>query len=314
MLKMARTVLRNVDFWLPFDQAEPAVLSGCLDRKRLKPIHPPHRLRRTREVKKDVLQSQRRSYILSRVRQDGAVRVSQLVRELNVSDMTIRRDLEVLADRGLVEKVHGGATAVAQGASYEPSFAAKSTRFQEEKDAIAVLASGLVKPGTAVGISAGTTTYRVARHLIGIPGLTIVTNSVQVAELLHQAAGESQTVHLTGGMRTPSDALVGPFAISALQTTHVDLVFMGVHGMDAKSGFTTPNLLEADANRALIAAGRRLVVVADHTKWGVVGISSIARLNEANTLITDAALPREAQDILTEHVGQLVLAPITRAA
>lgn len=261
-----------------------------------------------------MLQSQRQAYILSTVRQNGAVRVSELVKELNVSDMTIRRDLEGLAERGLLEKVHGGATAVPDGASYEPSFAAKSTRLQREKEAIAQLAARMVRPGTAIGISAGTTTYKVARHLIDVPGLTIVTNSTQVADLLHQAPSESHTVLLTGGMRTPSDALVGPFALSALQTTHLDLVFMGVHGMDATSGFTTPNLLEAETNRALIAAGRRLVVTADHTKWGVVGISSIARLDEANTLITDAGMPPEAQDILKESVGELVLAPVSRAA
>ena len=261
-----------------------------------------------------MLQSQRQAYILSTVRQNGAARVSELVKELNVSDMTIRRDLEGLAERGLLEKVHGGATAVPDGASYEPSFAAKSTRLQREKEAIAQLAARMVRPGTAIGISAGTTTYKVARHLIDVPGLTIVTNSTQVADLLHQAPSESHTVLLTGGMRTPSDALVGPFALSALQTTHLDLVFMGVHGMDATSGFTTPNLLEAETNRALIAAGRRLVVTADHTKWGVVGISSIARLEEANTLITDAGMPREAQDILKENVGELVLAPVSRAA
>jgi DeoR/GlpR family transcriptional regulator of sugar metabolism len=228
--------------------------------------------------------------------------------------MTIRRDLEVLAERGLLEKVHGGATALPGGASYEPSFSAKSTRLQQEKESIATLAARMVQPGTAIGISAGTTTYAVARHLIDIPGLTVVTNSVQVAELLHQAPGDSHTVLLTGGTRTPSDALVGPFAVSALQTTHLDLVFMGVHGMDAKSGFTTPNLLEAETNRALIAAGRRLVVVADHSKWGVIGISSIARLNQANTLITDNAIPQEAQDLLTEHVGELVLAPVSDVA
>jgi DeoR/GlpR family transcriptional regulator of sugar metabolism len=261
-------------------------------------------------VTEDVLQPQRHAYILSRVRQIGAVRVASLVQELNVSDMTIRRDLEVLAERGLLEKVHGGATAIMGGASYEPSFAAKSSRLQREKESIATLAARLVQPGTAVGISAGTTTYAVARQLIDIPGLTIVTNSVQVAEVLHQAPAESHTVLLTGGMRTPSDALVGPFAVSALQTTHLDLVFMGVHGMDAKTGFTTPNLLEAETNRALIAAGNRLVVVADHSKWGVIGISSIARLDQANTLITDNAMPQAAQDILTEHVGELVLAPV----
>jgi DeoR/GlpR family transcriptional regulator of sugar metabolism len=265
-------------------------------------------------VKDKVLQSQRQTYILSKVRQNGAVRVSQLVKELNVSDMTVRRDLEDLAERGLLEKVHGGATSVPDGASYEPSFAAKSTRLQREKESIAELAARLVRPGTAIGISAGTTTYQVARYLIDVPGLTIVTNSTQVADLLYQAPGESHTVLLTGGMRTPSDALVGPFAVSALQTTHLDLVFMGVHGMDAKSGFTTPNLLEAETNRALIAAGRSLVVTADHTKWGLIGISSIARLDEANTLITDAGIPLEAQAILKENVGELVIAPISQTA
>jgi DeoR/GlpR family transcriptional regulator of sugar metabolism len=265
-------------------------------------------------VRNDVLQSQRQAYILSCVRQNGAVRVSELVRELSVSDMTIRRDLEGLAERGLLEKVHGGATAVPDGASYEPSFAAKSTRLQREKESIAVLAARMVRPGTAIGISAGTTTYNVARHLTDVPGLTIVTNSTRVADLLYQSPGESHTVLLTGGMRTPSDALVGPFAVAALQTTHLDLVFMGVHGMDDKSGFTTPNLLEAETNRALIAAGRHLVVVADHTKWGIIGISSIARLEEANTLITDTGMPQDAQDILRENVGELILAPVPRAA
>lgn len=261
-----------------------------------------------------MLQSQRHAYILSVVRKAGAVRVASLVRELSVSDMTIRRDLEVLADGGLLQKVHGGATALPGGASYEPSFSAKSSRLQQEKESIAALAATMVQPGSAVGISAGTTTYAVARHLLDTPGLTIVTNSVQVADLLHQASGESHTVLLTGGMRTPSDALVGPFAISALQTTHLDVVFLGVHGMDAKTGFTTPNLLEAETNRALIAAGRRLVVVADHSKWGVIGISSIARLDQADTLITDGALRRDAQDILSEHVGELVLAPVPAVA
>ena len=261
-----------------------------------------------------MLQSQRHAYILSVVRKTGAVRVASLVRELNVSDMTIRRDLESLASLGLLEKVHGGATALPGGASYEPGFLAKSSRLQQEKESIAILAARMVEPGTAVGISAGTTTYAVARHLMDTPGLTIVTNSVQVADLLHQAPGESHTVLLTGGMRTPSDALVGPFAVSALQTTHLDVVFMGVHGMDAKTGFTTPNLLEAETNRALIAAGNRLVVVADHSKWGIIGISSIARLDQANTLITDNAMPQAAQDILTEHVGHLVLAPVPAVA
>ena len=107
----------------------------------------------------------------------------------------------------------------------------------------------------AIGVSAGTTTYALARRLVDIPGLTVVTNSVPVADVLYQAGRSDQTIILTGGVRTPSDALVGPFAVTALRTIHVDLVFMGVHGMDPRAGFTTPNILEAETDRALVDIG-----------------------------------------------------------
>lgn len=253
-----------------------------------------------------MLARQRQAYILGRVRDDGAVRVSDLVRELGVSDMTIRRDLEHLHAQGLIEKVHGGATALSGSAQFEPSFAAKSALQQLEKAAIADAAVGYVEPGTAIGISAGTTTHAIARRLVDIPGLTVVTNSPRAADVLHEAGRSDQTIILTGGVRTPSDALVGPFAVSALRSVHLDLVLMGVHGMDEHSGFTSPNLLEAETDRTLVEAGRRLIVVADHTKWGVVGLSSIARLDQADVLITDGHLDAAARDILTAQVGKLV--------
>jgi DeoR/GlpR family transcriptional regulator of sugar metabolism len=254
-----------------------------------------------------MLARQRQAYILERVREDGAVRVADLARDLRVSDMTVRRDLELLHGRGLLEKVHGGATALAGSALWEPGFAAKSTLQLAEKEAIAEAAVSLIAPGTAIGISAGTTTYELARRLVDIPGLTVVTNSVPVADVLHHAGRADHTIILTGGVRTPSDALVGPFAVSALRTIHVDLVFMGVHGMDPHSGFTTPNVLEADTDRALVEAGRRLVVVADHTKWGIIGISSIARLDQADTLISDGGLEPEARAGLEDSVRELVI-------
>src|SRR5438094_764246 len=256
----------------------------------------------------DMLARQRQGLILSRVREDGGVRVVDLARDLGVSDMTVRRDLELLHNQGLIEKVHGGATAVPGSALFEPGFAAKSSLQEPEKEAIADAAVALVAPGTAIGISAGTTTYALARRLIDVPGLTIVTNSVPVADVLHRAGRSDQTIILTGGVRTPSDALVGPFAVAALRTIHLDQVFMGVHGMDVRSGFTTPNVLEADTDRALVASARRLVVVADSSKWGVIGISSIARLDEADTLVTDSGLDDEARRIAEEEVHELLIA------
>jgi DeoR/GlpR family transcriptional regulator of sugar metabolism len=140
--------------------------------------------------------------------------------------------------------------------------------------------------------------------------LTVLTNSVPVADALYKDGRPDQTVILSGGVRTPSDALVGPFAVEVIRSLHVDTVFMGTHGMDLKSGFTTPNILEAETNRALIEAGRHLVVLADSTKWSTVGISSVARLEDADTIITDTGLDLTARDQLASVVRRLMLVDV----
>lgn len=254
-----------------------------------------------------MLARQRQALILEHLGRSGGVRVSDLVSILGVSDMTVRRDLDVLEQRGLLDKVHGGATLRRDGSTDEPGFEAKSVRELAEKDAIGRRAVELVEPGSAVAVTAGTTTYTLARHLAQVPDITVITNSVPVANVFFEG-GLGQTVLLTGGLRTVSDALVGPVAVAALHDLHVDVVFMGVHGMDATAGFTTPNLMEADTNRAMVAAAGRLVVVADHTKWGTVGLSRIARLEDASVLVTDSGLSAAAREALGEHVGELVIA------
>lgn len=261
-----------------------------------------------------MLARQRQAVILEEARRTGAVRVSDLVTRLGVSDMTVRRDLDVLAGRGLVEKVYGGATSIVGKSTDEPGFEAKSVRQRAQKEAIAAIAAGLVRPGTAIGISAGTTTWTLARALDEIPGLTIVTNSIQVADVLRGANQPDRTVVLTGGVRTPSDALVGPVAVQSLRSLHLDVVFLGVHGMADGPGFTTPNLTESETDRALVEAGRKLVVLADHTKWGIVGISTIAGLEEADVVVSDDGLSDNARETLTEQVGELMIAETAETA
>ncbi|GAA3441225.1 DeoR/GlpR family DNA-binding transcription regulator [Planomonospora venezuelensis] len=255
-----------------------------------------------------MLAQQRQQAILERVRSSGGARVADLVRELGVSDMTIRRDLEVLAERGLLEKVHGGATAAGAGSTEEPGFTAKSARQQAEKEAIARQAALLVRPGTAIALSAGTTTWTLAHLVTDVPELTVITNSIRIADVFHRSPRADRTVVLTGGVRTPSDALVGPVAVAAVRGLHVDTLFLGVHGMSARAGFTTPNLLEAETNRALVASAHRLVVPADHSKWDTVGISTIAALSEAHIVISDSGLPEEAREELSGRVGELLIA------
>jgi Transcriptional regulators of sugar metabolism len=182
-----------------------------------------------------MLARHRQSLILQAVRSDGSARVSDLTQRLGVSDMTIRRDLEVLARDGLVEKVHGGAVLPGSPASHEPGFEAKLVLERPEKTAIARAAASIVTPGTAIAIGSGTTTFALAQCLLDVPGLTIVTNSLRVTNLFSGTRGldgTADSVVLTGGVRTPSDALVGPVADLTIRSLHFDLLFLGCYGFD----------------------------------------------------------------------------------
>jgi DeoR/GlpR family transcriptional regulator of sugar metabolism len=232
--------------------------------------------------------------------------------------MTVRRDLEALARDGLIEKVHGGAVLPGTPtSSHEPGFEAKLVLEQPEKAAIGRAAASLVKPGTAIALSAGTTTFALAQCLLDVPGLTIVTNSLRVMNLFSSARpsnGSHTSVILTGGIRTPSDALVGPVADLTVRSLHFDTLFLGCHGIDISAGLTTPNLAESETNRTFIRLARRVVVVADHTKWGLVSLSSFASLDEVDVLVTDDDLPSDVRDSAAEKIGEVIVAEGTPAA
>ncbi|APY89534.1 DeoR/GlpR transcriptional regulator [Streptomyces alfalfae] len=268
----------------------------------------------------NLLAEQRRALILDEVRRRGGVRVNELTRKLGVSDMTVRRDLDALSRQGVLEKVHGGAVPVVEASTHEPGFEAKSGLELSAKEDIARTAASLVAPGSAIALSGGTTTYALAHHLLDVPDLTVVTNSVRVADVFHSAqrsSGQRQgaaTVVLTGGVRTPSDSLVGPVADQAIGALHFDVLFLGVHGISAEAGLSTPNLAEAETNRRLVRSARRVIVVADHTKWGTVGLSSFAALSQVDTLVTDAGLSAEARAEVSEHLRRLVVTGEPEAA
>ena len=258
-----------------------------------------------------MLARHRQSLILQAVRSDGSARVSDLTQRLGVSDMTIRRDLEVLAREGLIEKVHGGAVLPGTAASTDAGFDSKLGLGQQEKTAIARAAATLVRPGAAIALTGGTTTFALARCLLDVPGLTIVTNSVRVSSLFNGPRGvdsAAEPVVLTGGVRTPSDTLVGPVADLTIRTLRFDLVFTGCYGLHPDAGLTTPNLAEAETNRAFIRAGRQLVVLADHSKWGMTSLSSFADLADVAVLVTDDLLWPDALSQASELVREVIVA------
>ncbi|GAA3062845.1 hypothetical protein GCM10020254_03450 [Streptomyces goshikiensis] len=176
---------------------------------------------------------------------------------------------------------------------------------------MAEAASALVKPGSVVAVSGGSTSYAVAARLRYVPGLTVVTNSLPVAQLLRPTGAEpgpaGPTLLLTGGTPTKSASLVGPLADQAIRSLQVDLLIIGAHGVSERAGATTPNLAEAQTNRALIDCATQVAVVADHTKWGVVGLSRFIALSEIDYFVSDDGLDSEACSVLRDSVGQLIL-------
>ena len=180
-----------------------------------------------------MISSQRQQLILSRLRTRGAVRITALSKELAVSAMTIRRDIAELSDRGLLKRVHGGAVTTNTLLS-EPLFSVKSQMDMGLKDAIATKAVDYVQPGDVIAIGGGTTAYVFAQHLLEsrrASGITILTNSIPVAELVQALESKDIEVIVTGGVITRSNSLVGPIADKVVSSLRVNTVFLGTHSV-----------------------------------------------------------------------------------
>lgn len=180
-----------------------------------------------------MISSQRQHLILSRLRTRGAVRITALSKELGVSAMTIRRDIAELADKGLLKRVHGGAVTTSTLLS-EPLFSVKSQMDIGLKDAIAQEAIKYVAPGDVIAIGGGTTAYVFAQHLLESQqssGITILTNSIPVAELVQALESKDVEVIVTGGVITRSNSLVGPIADKVVASLRVNTVFLGTHSV-----------------------------------------------------------------------------------
>jgi DeoR family transcriptional regulator of aga operon len=231
-------------------------------------------------------QAERLSAILEELSAEGSVGVADLVRRLDVSAATVRRDLELLERQKLLMRTHGGA--VAQGVLYELPLRYKSARHQEEKRRIAQAAASRVSDGIAIGLTGGTTTTEVARAVIDRQQLTVVTNALNIASEL--AIRPNLKLVVTGGHARPeSYELVGPLAERSLAGLNLDLVFLGTDGITAEAGLTTHHEVEAHTDLALIDRARHVVVVADSSKIGRVAFAQICPIDRVDELITDAS-------------------------
>lgn len=257
-----------------------------------------------------MISSQRQHLILSRLRTRGAVRITALSKELSVSAMTIRRDIAELADKGLLKRVHGGAVTTSTLLS-EPLFSVKSQMDIGLKDAIAQEAVKYVAPGDVIAIGGGTTAYVFAQHLLESQqssGITILTNSIPVAELVQALESKDVEVIVTGGVITRSNSLVGPIADKVVASLRVNTVFLGTHSVSIPRGFLMPNSLEAATDMALMEIADRTIILTDHTKWSSTSLSLFARFDQVDTVITDSGLDHDSASKTKDLVKELVLA------
>jgi len=228
--------------------------------------------------------SGRRQRVLEILRDAGQIRTDDLVHRFGVSPATARRDLRWLERQGQAIRQHGGA-ARPEISLYEASYRERERTHSAYKRRIGLAAAALVADGQTLALTGGTTTTAVARALLGRE-VVIVTNAVNIA--MELAREPRIRVHLTGGrLRGSSYELVGAAAAQALQGLNVDLAFIGVNGASVPRGLTTFNEEEAEVNRAMVYAARRVVVVADHSKLGRATLVQICPIDAAHVLVTD---------------------------
>jgi DeoR family transcriptional regulator of aga operon len=237
-----------------------------------------------------LLNEERRRAILDLINREGRVLVSEVAKNFNTSQVTIRKDLELLHADGLLHRTHGGALPSREGALADPTLREKEKLHRNEKLRIAEAAAAMVNEGQVIILDSGTTTTAIARALRTFHNLTIVTNAVNIVSEL---SGTDVEVILTGGvLRKNSVSLVGPIAEDTLAKLSADILFLGVDGFDVSYGLSTPNLLEAKVNRVMVEIAKTTVAVCDSSKFGRRSLGLIAPTIAMQYVITDRGISK----------------------
>lgn len=252
-----------------------------------------------------MLIEERRQHILSIVHNHGRVLVRDLSESLGVSQITIRKDLDYLQIRGLVQRSHGGALRIQPSALVDPPVQEKQKSHQAEKDRIGQAAANLVQEGQCLMLDSGSTTTAVANALKRFSQLTVITNAVNIASDL--AVTNFEVILIGGTLRKNSFSLVGPLAEDTISEMHADILFLGVDGFDMEIGLTTPNLLESRVNRAMINSAAKIVVVCDSTKFNRRSLSRVAAPSAVHYVVTDSGLPNEIAQALRDLNIKLIV-------
>jgi DeoR/GlpR family transcriptional regulator of sugar metabolism len=253
-----------------------------------------------------MLGERRRRDICDLIEKSGYVESRQLAVDLGVNISTVRRDLEALAEAGVIQRTHGGAMPVTDGSAVDVPYEVKKRQRLAEKRAIARYAASLVSDGDSLVVDSGSTTFALAQVIRGRTGLTVATNDLRIAHFLAEGGGVRLLV--TGGQLIDSVfTLVGPSALTNLAGLQVDWAFLGADAVDPEAGVTNVNTVEVPIKQAMLAAAARGVLLADSSKFGRRALAAVFGIGAFDYVVTDDGLPADA----AAHYGpRLVRVPV----
>jgi DeoR family transcriptional regulator, aga operon transcriptional repressor len=240
--------------------------------------------------------AERHQLIINKLKKEGSVSVVDLCNELNVSSVTIRKDLKLLEDKELLFRTHGGGT-LSNPYTVDRPVNEKAKIHSGEKSGIGEMAARLIEPNDCILIASGTTVQSLAKYIQPIGQLTVITAALNVAiELVNHPGIE--VIQLPGIIRKTSSSVTGVYAEKMLEDFSVSKLFLGVDGIDIEFGLTTTNMMEAQLNKKMIAASQKTIVLADSSKFGKRGFGRICGLEDIEQVITDSNVSEHMVDTL----------------
>lgn len=250
---------------------------------------------------------ERKVQIVSLLKEKGNIKVADLAKIYDVSEVTIRKDLQELEEDGLLKRVHGGA--VLNGSiKFEPTFSEKSDKYIIEKESIGKASAKLIKDGDIIALDSGTTTLQIAKNITA-KNLTVVTNSLDIAYELSNKK-DIEVIVTGGSLRWETRAFVGPLTDMALKNIRVDKAFIGTNGISLKLGITTPNIIEANTKKTIVSVSREVIVVCDHTKFNSVCFAKIVDTDEIDIVVTDSGIDESIKNRFEEAGIEFIISEL----
>lgn len=250
---------------------------------------------------------ERRTILYNRLQADGKVNLNQIAAELNVSSMTIRRDLKLFVDQGIVT-ISAGTAHLIDGSSSVTLVRSEGEPIVQDtqKQAIGRAAADHVEDGDTIIVDCGTTTLQLLRYL-GNKSVTIITNSIPVAGIVGNNPNV-KIIYAPGEYTADSNGIVGPLTVDFFHTLRADKAFIGAHGFDAQGGVNEPVLGDATAKRAMLDSARESYLMADSSKYGNVHLMALSRLSDFSCVITDSDFPAEKRGELEAACKEVIYA------